>query len=129
MVIGRVTTECLKDLDEEAKAEFFVSVRSYHVECCSYIVAKFPLQEEWLKHAEVLDPSRRKHANFESVVFFIDKLMKCDVDVIEHQFLRYLVDTLNVKAERIDEKWDELKDRSPLLFEIMFAILTIPRHC
>ena len=128
LVIGRESSECLKDMDKEAKAEFFDSVRSYYVESCSYIVSKFPLQEEWLIHAEVLDMTKRKNASFDSVVFFLDKLsLKCDVDQVEHQFLRYQVDTLNVKSVRIDEKWGELKDRYPLLCEVMLAVLTIPQ--
>ena len=52
------------------KSEFFDSVRSYYVEIYAYIVAKFPLEEEWLKHAEVVDVSMRISTSFASVMVF-----------------------------------------------------------
>ena len=80
-------------------------MRSYYVESCAYILAKFPLEEEWLKHAEVVDVSRRRSTSFASVMFFIQKLsIKCDVDQVEHPFHRYQIDRLDLKSERIDEK-------------------------
>ena len=52
--------------------------------------------------------------------------MKCDVDQVEHEFLRYEIDTLNLKCDTIDEKWGELTVAYPMLAEVMLAILTIP---
>ena len=128
LVIGTETSEYLTDLKEEEKSKFFDSVRSYYQESCSYILDKFPLTEQWLIHAEVVDINQRRAASFASVKYFIEKLsLECDVDLVEHQFLRYQVDTVNVKSVRIDEKWFELKDRYPLLSEIMLAVLTIPQ--
>ena len=75
MVIDAETSVCFKDIDDDddVQSEFFDSVRSYYVESCAYILAKFPLEEEWLKHAEVVDVSRRRSTSFASVMIFFSQ--------------------------------------------------------
>ena len=70
---------------------------------------KFPIQHEFLIHAEVVDISKRSTAKFASILYFLDKFpgLKKDVEQINKEFLRYQVDKLPAEVEekeRIDEK-------------------------
>lgn len=131
LVIGSEAKDCLRDIeDDDVKYQFFDSVREYYVEGCSYIMAKFPIEEEWLKHAEVVDITKRVTSNFKSVSFFVNKLELSDIDIdrVEHEFLRFQIDRLDMLGgdDRIDEKWGKLIAVYPGLAEVMLSVLTIP---
>ena len=52
--------------------EFFVSVKRYFVVVCDYLVAKLPLQQELLKHAEVADARLQVNKQSADFLFFLD---------------------------------------------------------
>ena len=60
--IGAETRDFLSQSMSEHKQEFFVSIRAYFVEACDYI-KKFPLQTEFLTHAEVRDIMNRTNVS------------------------------------------------------------------
>ncbi len=49
--------ECLSkgDLCAKERKDFYESVRRYFVEACRYILVRFPIHSEFLKHSEVVD--------------------------------------------------------------------------
>lgn len=106
---------------------FYQDVRAYFVEAASYIVAKFPINEEWLKEAEVIDVNKRTVCFFSNVAYFIEKLsMKVDMNKAEHQFVRYQVDTLSfTPGDRIDQIWGILAKMYPELSKVLLAVLTV----
>ena len=130
--IGQDAKDFLSELCEENKTEFYECVRAYYSEACSYIIQKFPLEDELLTHAEVADISKRSTASFKSVEYFLKYpclAKNVDRDDLELEFLRYQIDKFaeNVqKAERMDVKWGYLLHTYPNLARVMLAILVMP---
>lgn len=127
---------------------FYLNVRCYFETACAYIKDKFPLQEEVLKHAEVVGVENRSDVSFTSVKFFIERYpailpKDCDKDQLELEFVEYQIDNnidVAVKSlseldtDREDSKWDvirQVKDnmgnlKYKCLPLVMLGILTIP---
>ena len=138
LVIGCKTRDFLNDCKEEQKMNsdqrqvFFDSVRDYYCRAVEYILSKFPLDCELLKHAEILDPQKKTKTNFESVVYFVDRFpclhyMKPQLDVLQMEYLRYQVSPApDIDIDRIDTMWMTLESSYPLLAKVMFVILVIP---
>ena len=51
---------------------FIVSVKRYFVVVCDYLVGKLPLQQELLKHAEVVDARLQVNTQSADFLFFLD---------------------------------------------------------
>ena len=120
------------NLSHADKTEFYSSVRKYFAAACQYVVKKFPMQVDFLKHAEVVDLEKRGSSSFDSVRYFINQFpLLCknvNMDTVEQEFMRYQVDELpklNGKL-RIDEKWAELLHVYPNLSKVMLSILCVP---
>ena len=130
-------------MDSDQRQMFFDSVREYFSKAASYIIENFPLQDELLGHAEVVDVSKRKESDFSSIRFFVNRfpcLLPTGAKImdLQMQFLRYQVDKLPsgvVEADRIDVAWhliSQIKDLTTglpmygLLCRVMLAILVIP---
>ena len=116
-------------------------MRKFFTAVCDYILKKFPINNEVIRHASVADPRKRLESKFESVSFFMDRfpLLEDKRDSIQHEFVHYQLDDLSgvsISPERrADDMWVEisnLKDKSTseqkyvYLPKIMLAILSIP---
>ena len=53
--------------------KFYSWVRKYFVTSCNYIVTKFPLQDDVLKHARVANPANRVPMTYSTVDYFINR--------------------------------------------------------
>ncbi|XP_072173986.1 LOW QUALITY PROTEIN: uncharacterized protein [Diadema setosum] len=143
LIVGHDVTSFLAShkFSSSQTTEFFSSVRKFFTAVCDYILKKFPINNEVLKHASVADPRKRLVSKFESVSFFIDQfhMLEDKRDTIQLEFARYQVDDLsdvNISPlHRADDMWVEilkLKDRSTsqlkyvYLPKIMLAIISIP---
>ena len=143
LIVGQDVTAFLAShkFSSTQTAEFFSSVRKYFTAVCDYILKKFPINKEVLRHASVADPRKRLESKFESVSFFIDRfhLLEDKRDSIQHEFAHYQLDDLSGVSispdHRADDMWVEiskLKDKSTseqkyvYLPKIMLAILSIP---
>lgn len=126
---------------------FYLDVRSYFVTVCSYIKDNFPLQEEVLRHIEVVVVQSRCDASFTSVKFFTDRYPslqpnECTEDQLELEFVEYQIDesidvaikdNLPVELDRRDSRWNcirQIKDvngnfKYKSLPHVMLGILTI----
>ena len=137
--VGVETKEYLEaetsGLSDEQKEEFYKHVREYFVVACEYIIQKFPLQDQFLTHAEVTDVTRREHVSFTSVLYFIKKFkFRCQLDpdtiqTINDEFERYRIDELPqkvVEASRMDIKWHLLSETYPNLSKVMIGVLCVP---
>lgn len=104
-------------------------------------MAKFPIDDPVLKHAEVADVSLRASCSYESVHYFVTRfptlLNDVEADNIELEFAHYQCDQLPItitENERADNAWhaiSKIKDLNgrPMymaLAKVMLASLTIP---
>lgn len=121
---------------------FYTSVRQYYQSACDYIVTKFPLNDELLLHAEVVDPQLREHKTFESLEYFINRFSCLLPDrsletQLEQEFALYQVEELTpeiLNMDRVDAQWHEIgkltsslgKPTYGLLAGVMMGILVIP---
>ena len=143
LIVGHNVTALLAShkFSSSQTTEFFSSVRKFFTAVCDYILKKFPINNEVIKHASVADPRKRLESKFESVSFFMDRfhLLEDKRDSIQHEFVHYQLDDLSgvsISPERrADDMWVEisnLKDKSTSeqkyvhLPKIMLAILSIP---
>ena len=56
LVIGQ-TVDIVVKLSDEQKETFYKNVLNFHI-ACDYIINRFPINDEALKHAEVADISK-----------------------------------------------------------------------
>eukprot|EP00057_Strongylocentrotus_purpuratus_P020198 XP_011674672.1 PREDICTED: uncharacterized protein LOC105443327 [Strongylocentrotus purpuratus] len=140
LVVGQNVKELLANskFSDNQRKEFYESVRKYFVAVTDYVIAKFPLEDEVICHAQVTNPGKRLDVSFSSLSFFCHKFhMEDKLDIVELEFLPYQVDPLlNVSLDkRADEVWTEirtLKDhvtdklKYDNLGKLMHAILALP---
>ena len=120
---------------------FYSAVRSFYEKACDYILKTWPLHDELLQHAEVLDLHMRQHKKFASLKYFVERfpclLREDKMDQLEIEFAHYQVDPLCTvdTSLRIDQQWDEIaKVHDPstggmkftTLVNVMKGILVIP---
>ena len=106
------------------------------MESCKYMIAKLPLNDELLKHCEVVDVSLQSSAQSGSIEYFLNRfpclLSQGRKDTVMEQFALY--QTENVSAciqERADQTWvkiGEIKDEDGFfifkeLSQLMLSIL------
>lgn len=146
LVIGEETTKYLAQMKElgemsgEDRTEFYNAVRQYFSEACQYILKKFPFKDPLLKHATVADVSKRRKAEFDSVVYLVtrfpfivgeekgEEVPPEKMDQLRNEFLLYQIDKDINETLRIDECWGgmDMQEKYPLLSKVMLAVLTIP---
>lgn len=143
LVIGAKTRVYLKEksVNDGDIRKFYISVREFYVAACVYILKKFPLTDEFLKHAEVVDISLRQNVSYTSVEYFVCRFPKLidesQLDRLEEEFAAYQFENFAddiVNCSRPDVCWwkiSQLKNDSGqmkygALSKIMFAVLTVP---
>ncbi|XP_033726452.1 uncharacterized protein LOC117316076 [Pecten maximus] len=130
IMIGNFTEEVVGSLADPA--QFFVNVRQFFCDACTYIINKLPLKDDIYIHAQVVDVSLRRKVSFKSVKFFLNKFpfLLEESYKVQEQFLAYQVDDLPPEIDkdniRIDTKWTILSTRYDVLARVMLAILVIP---
>lgn len=144
LVVGAKTRAYIKNNSNLLAADlkmFYKSVKQFYVEACNYILQKFPLEEEFLKHVEVCDVSCRKTASFSSVEYlvtrFSSQLLEEAQEKLEIEFAKYQADDFDINitnAARMDVAWhliSQLVDtdgvvKYSILPKIMLSALVIP---
>lgn len=73
LVIGAESKSYIKSANLTATQlqKFYSEVRNFYVASCQYILKKFPLNDAFLKNAEVADVSLRKNVSYASVEFIL----------------------------------------------------------
>ena len=151
LVIGQATrnfiTESLteKKLSQGDVTTFYQMVRDFFVTAADYLLAKLPLNDELLFHAEVADVSLRVEKSFESVMHFTTKFPILlgkegnhseQLDKLELEFAAYQAEPLPEDistGSKIDVQWQgisQLKDceginRFGVLSRVVKGILVI----
>jgi hAT family C-terminal dimerisation region len=151
LFVGHDVTDYINNCTQEELAlpQFYGSVRQFYAVACSYMVKRYPFDDELLMNAAVANIAERDKQVFRSVKYFADRFQwlfsnEQDqttesrlLDELQSEFLTYQVDTLPdsvVSADRIDIAWHQLsnvKDVStgrakyPLLTTLMKAVLTM----
>lgn len=142
LVVGSKCRSQLKDCTNKVDVQkFYSSVRDFYVTACSYILNKFPLNDEFLQHVEICDISRRTSVSFSSVQYFIERFPQIisvsELDVLEQEFALYQCEGFPVdiiSEARMDVSWwkiSNVKNESgqlkfKFLPKIMLALLTVP---
>ena len=118
IMIGTKTRNYLNEckandsMSKDDRTEFFDSVRKYFITAADYIIDKFPLNKDFVKHAEVADVKIRNKVTFDSVKYFVDKLPclsdirnNC-MDELQMEFLRYQVKELPKELSSVTKRID-----------------------
>ncbi|GBM87150.1 hypothetical protein AVEN_150835-1 [Araneus ventricosus] len=140
LVVGSSARVLLQDsnITLEEKEEFFLSVRKFFVTACKYIIRKFPLQDEFFKHASVANIFKRQTADLQSVKYFTSLFNCCvDSDQLELEFAFFQADSLSseiLEAERVDVAWHKISQiknsngyaKYVALPKVMMSILSVP---
>ena len=115
--------------------------RIFMIEAYKYAISRFPIHDHVLQHAKVLQFDSRTTAEFESLLFFVQRFetlkLKLDksMDQLYDQFSEYqALDGASITAyNRIDHFWHSLSNlqgcNGPhfnLLFEVVKYILILP---
>lgn len=121
VLVGCNASRIVATLTDTDRAKFYTSVRNFFKLSCDYIVLKFPLENEILKHAEVANVKNIENASFKSVKFFIDKfptfLLIKDretseeaLDLLQEQFcvLQADSDIAFEPLQRMDSVWSSI---------------------
>ena len=102
-------------MSKDDRTEFFDSVRKYFITAADYIIDKFPLNKDFVKHAEVADVKIRNKVTFDSVKYFVDKLPclsdirnNC-IDELQMEFLRYQVKELPKELSSVTKRIDTVQ--------------------
>jgi hypothetical protein len=114
LVIGDDARELIKNkatnhLRESRLKEFYLTVRKYFISCCDFMIAKLPLNDELLRHAEVADVACEQTSKVVSLLYFIDRFPKLlpkgvTKDELVEQFVSYqLQDIESCCKKRMDE--------------------------
>lgn len=118
--------------------EFYISVRKYYSTAVQYMIKKFPYTDPLIMHAEVADISKREHADFNSVQYFVKKfpclsLSDDNVDKLETEFMDYQTSVLPssiLECKRTDTQWHLMlnengQQRYGRLAKVMLGILCV----
>jgi len=148
LIIGSAALKIVKQLKEDEKEIFYLSIRQFYVTCCNYMRHKFPINSDVLKHAEVSDISKICNKSFSDIDFFLSKFPimlsrredetedeardKIQSEFCSLQVMDFPEDVNN--EERMDRKWALLSKVTSAdgilkynrLCNVMLSILTIP---
>lgn len=91
----------------------------YFEASCNYILMKFLMQDEVLKHARVANTAKRVDMTYSSVAYFVNRfhdIVEIEHDELEMGFAHYPVDSLDgvMQDEGADSVWTQissLKDK------------------
>lgn len=103
-----------KSIGSESKTEFFDSVREYFCTAADYVIKKFPINKDFVIHAEVADIKNKTKSNFESVKFFVNHLpclsdiRNDNMDELEMEFLRYQVKEIPTELSSVTIRIDTI---------------------
>lgn len=148
LVIGNTTSNLVSKLSKEEQKLFYTAVVKYFVTACDYIIKKFPVKSEILKHAEVANLRKIEYASFVSLKYFVNLFPftlkigenECQdeaMDALEKEFCCLQLEDLSViteKHQRIDVQWGEVGKlrgadgvlKFPRLASVIQSILLIP---
>lgn len=148
LVIGNQALNIARTLEDKEKSVFYSSVRKYFVLACDYIVNKFPLKNEVLKHAEVARLSNIENASFSSVRYFVElfpimlavkegETQDAAIDEVQKQFTTLQINDISaICAAEVSEdiKWAQLASirgvdgmaKYNRIARVMLSILSIP---
>ena len=71
--IGQAAKKFLYNNKEQLNVDnFYNSVRNYHLAACSYMIKKYPYDNELLINASVMDIDKRPGASFSSLTYFTE---------------------------------------------------------
>nr|XP_042899054.1 uncharacterized protein LOC122269520 [Parasteatoda tepidariorum] len=148
LVIGNAAMDLISNSSEEEKSLFYSAVIKYFITACEYIIKKFPLNDQVLKHAEVADLNKIENSSFESVRYFVNLfpfLLKTKsnetkltaMDELQKQFCQLQLEDLSeitVPDRSIDVQWSMISQmkgadgmfKYEKLGNIVLSILLIP---
>ena len=89
--------------------DYYKSVRNYYMAACSYIIKKYPYDNELLINASAMDIDKRPGASFSSLTYFTEWFpcllpVNADIDALHGEFLRYQF-LKELTSQRIDAAW------------------------
>ena len=87
------------EISETAYTRFLTAAREYFKAAFQYVLSKFPITDELLKHARWINVQKRSQAKWESVEYFLSRFQSA-------------LNTVN-----IDEMYDEFRDFQSLTDE------------
>ena len=141
VMIGFSTRSTMNSNDlHHEKDKVARNCRVFMIEAYKYAISRLPLHDPVLQHAEVLQQECRTTAEFDSLVFFVEKFptlklkLEASIDKLYDQFSDYqaLDDTAFTGYNRIDHLWHSLSTLQGCngprfdLFEVAKYILLLP---
>lgn len=148
VAVGSAAMDEMKKFTEERKKNVCKNVVKFYEASCNYIVKKFPVNCDVLRHAEVADIGKLEKTKFSNIMYFIDlfpcflklsagKMRHDLIDLVENQFSSLQVEDVSSILEsstQIDTQWmkiGSIKGSNGLpkykeLSEVMLSILLIP---
>lgn len=124
LVLGTETTkhwESLKDSNAISKDQedvFIADVRGFFSMSLKYIIKKFPITDQFVENAVVLDVGRRVSAKYAMLSYFITRFPclapegESDINSLQVEFAKYQIDPNIVdiveKGESVDRQWNEI---------------------
>lgn len=115
LVIGAATRAHIKNIPADAVEKFYNDARNFYVKSVQYVQAKLPVDDLFLKHAEIANVSARKKITYESIEFingkFPNVLSDKEKDRLEMEFSLYQFEDfeeLDLKNDRTDSIWHKI---------------------
>ena len=143
LVIGRECKQYLEEMKTQKlmtsaqRNDFYRGVRDYYVQAVDYILARLPIHDTLLSHAQVFDVQKIQDMTFESVCYFVERFPlvmglsgsenKAEyMDELEQEFLKCQVQKFDVQDQRVDTVWHNLSQKYPKLAKVALGVLSIP---
>lgn len=117
----RLFLKSSQQLSLKDKKEFFECVSEFFVASCTYVVQKFPLEDEFLNLSELTDITLRTDISFSSILNVVQRfpvLAQLDMSRLEEEFAQYQIEDLQAIPQTdlsIDSVWvviGKIKDTS-----------------
>uniref|UniRef100_H3AWC3 Uncharacterized protein n=1 Tax=Latimeria chalumnae TaxID=7897 RepID=H3AWC3_LATCH len=130
------STRMHHNLFSTEEAAIVKGYRSFLVAACQYAFSHLPFRDVLLQHVEVLPFENREVADFDSLVYFVERFstLKAKLDGKMDQTAYKLLPDSVVENDRIDKIWSQLGSvkqedgarKFDLLFKIAKHILVLP---
>ena len=142
LFIGNSAREFLSDHQDIDRVLFFSKVRAFYKRALDYMLFKFPLSDDLLKHAEVVDITKRETMTFSSVKYFAQR-MQClgfskaeRLDELEKEFMSFQLQEFPEEistCQRADKQWHlignmknpSMNEKYPHLSTLMKSVLVV----